>query len=89
MVQLGGFVLYRFSYSFPVPLLDGRYPKTFLKFGTDIGCKGGFVAQTTHFIHSEFYYLNLLDVSVEKKYLNYPPYTFDITVNGTGGCIID
>lgn len=74
MVQLGAFILYCFSDCFSIPLPDGRYPKTFLKYGTNMGYRGGFAAQTTPFVYSDFYCLNLLDVIVEKTFELSTPY---------------
>ncbi|XP_021894661.1 aspartic proteinase nepenthesin-1-like [Carica papaya] len=89
--QLGIFVQNRFSYCFPTVSPEGRYLPTLLKFGLDVGYRGGDVKTTPIITHKNTgrYGLNLLDISIADKRMNFPPGTFSLTRSGTGGFVID
>lgn len=88
--QLGSIIKKRFSYCLVIPLPNGEYTSSYLKFGTDMGYRRP-STQATKFINhpNNFYYLSLKDISIDNERMNFPPDTFDITVSGEGGCIID
>ncbi|KAJ7981719.1 aspartic proteinase nepenthesin-1-like [Quillaja saponaria] len=89
VVQLGSFADYRFSYCLVKPQVR---PMSYMKFGTDMGFRGGAV-KTTKFVkinaNPEWYGLSLVDISVNGKRLNFPPNTFAERPDGGGGTIID
>ncbi|OVA11122.1 Peptidase A1 [Macleaya cordata] len=82
----------RFSYCLPTPSST-----SFLRFGDDIVIKPGSKVQTTPFVtyKSRFMYaLNLTDISVGDDHsgmvrIGFPPGTFALKQDRTGGCIID
>ncbi|KAK2639095.1 hypothetical protein Ddye_026890 [Dipteronia dyeriana] len=91
--QLGSFVLRRFSYCLVNPTNSSTPLFSYLKFGDDIGFIGGAVQKTPFTKHPDFpngYFVNLLDISVDNKRLNFPPDTFTFKPDtGEGGFLID
>ncbi|KAK6934409.1 Xylanase inhibitor, C-terminal [Dillenia turbinata] len=89
--QLSDYTQNRFSYCLVSPL-SPNVTSTYLRFGyEDIGVIGeGF--QSTPFVKLEnpyFYAVNLVDITVAGKRLNFPSGTFSVKPNGSGGCIFD
>ncbi|KAL5802831.1 hypothetical protein ACOSQ4_031136 [Xanthoceras sorbifolium] len=76
------FIMRRFSYCLVDPILQGTPHVSYLKFGLDMGYTGGLP-------NSYSYGLNLLDISVNNKRLNFAPDTFKAKSGGDGGFIID
>ena len=82
----------RFSYCL-VPFRDAIPNPIILRFGEDIPQLPPGQVQTTLFVNppprSYLYYLELLDISVGNHRLGFPPNTFKIRPDGSGGCYID
>ncbi|KAL5737998.1 hypothetical protein ACOSP7_030759 [Xanthoceras sorbifolium] len=76
------FIMRRFSYCLVDPILQGTPHVSYLKFGLDMGYTAGLP-------NSYSYGLNLLDISVNNKRLNFAPDTFKAKSGGDGGFIID
>ncbi|KAK4851301.1 hypothetical protein QYF36_013941 [Acer negundo] len=91
--QTGSFILRRFSYCLVDPTKSETPLFSYLKFGYDMGFIGGAVQKTPFTKHPEFpyeYFVNLLDISVDNKRLNFPPDTFKFKPDtGDGGFLID
>ncbi|KAE8679127.1 putative Monovalent cation:proton antiporter [Hibiscus syriacus] len=88
--QLSHFIRYRFSYCFS-PFSGGIPPPLVVRFGEDIPPLHN--AQTTMFVQPPFgvyfFYMELVDISVGNYRINFPPYTFEMRGDGSGGCFID
>ncbi|XP_022717682.1 aspartic proteinase nepenthesin-1-like [Durio zibethinus] len=81
----------RFSYCL-VPFIDAIPRPLVLRFGEDIPQLPPQHVQTTMFLPkpgSNYYDLDLLDISVANHRLGFHPYTFRTRPNGLGGCFID
>ncbi|KAL5804417.1 hypothetical protein ACOSQ3_031217 [Xanthoceras sorbifolium] len=88
--QLGQLINNRFSYCL-LRLDQGPTATSYLRFGQDIGTRGRNL-QSTPIVTPpglNHYYLSLSDISVNGRRLGFPPGTFSLRRNGTGGCIID
>lgn len=98
VTQLGTSIGNRFSYCLPYSY-SPMTANSVLRFGNDI--KKSPLAKRTSFVRGQIssksrsiptlqhYYLNLLDISVGRRRLRFPPGTFTLWQNGTGGCVID
>ncbi|XVF03948.1 hypothetical protein REPUB_Repub05bG0037600 [Reevesia pubescens] len=81
----------RFSYCM-LPFSDAIPRPLVLRFGEDIPQLPPQHVQTTLFVPTpplNYYYLELLDISVANHRLGFNPYTFHVRTNGLGGCFID
>ncbi|KAE8677280.1 putative Monovalent cation:proton antiporter [Hibiscus syriacus] len=88
--QLSHFIGYRFSYCF-APFSGGIPHPLLVRFGEDIPPLHN--AQTTMFVQPPFrvyfFYMELMEISVGNYRINFPPYTFEIRGDGSGGSFID
>ncbi|XP_010267876.1 PREDICTED: aspartic proteinase nepenthesin-1-like [Nelumbo nucifera] len=91
VTQLSNQISQRFSYCLVESALSMKI-SSFLRFGSDIVIKGGNV-QTTPFVqysqNPKLFALNLVDITVGTRRMNFPPGTFTSKPDGTGGCVID
>ncbi|KAK8483072.1 hypothetical protein V6N13_031637 [Hibiscus sabdariffa] len=83
----------RFSYCF-APLVGAVPPPLVLRFGEDIPTFPSGHLQSTLVMsgpatNSYYYYLELLDISVDSFRIGFPPSTFQFRAGGAGGCLID
>ncbi|KAM1646694.1 hypothetical protein COP1_008115 [Malus domestica] len=74
-----------------VPFYPGQAPpSTFLRFGDDIPRKPGmFTRSLVRYPGEGYYYVNLIDLSLDDKRLHIPPDVFAHRAAGTTGTIID
>ncbi|XP_065868692.1 aspartic proteinase nepenthesin-1-like [Euphorbia lathyris] len=90
--QLGNITQHRFSYCLvPYDQLSTAVFRSLLRFGNDINTHGRTFESTPIISPPNMYayYLDLLDISIGNNRLNFPPNTFSIKRDGSGGCIID
>ncbi|XP_015883271.3 aspartic proteinase nepenthesin-2 [Ziziphus jujuba] len=89
ITQLGNLTRNRFSYCLAYAFRP-MSQNSVLRFGEDIpnvpNLKRTPLLQTYRSFH---YQLNLVDISVAGNRLNFPPGTFSLRQNGSGGCYID
>ncbi|WCJ39581.1 Eukaryotic aspartyl protease family protein [Euphorbia peplus] len=87
--QLSNITNHKFSYCL-TPLDGGANASSLLRFGSDISTRGTF--QSTPIVspsNAKSYYLDLRDISVEGTRIGFPPNTFAIKRDGSGGCHLD
>lgn len=88
--QLGHLIGTSFQYCLIPFSVDPAAP-SILRFGNDFPAPTGIV-QVIPFVTSPRltnYYLNLLDISVGWHKMGFPPGTFQLKADGSGGCMID
>ncbi|KAK8638332.1 hypothetical protein V6N13_136765 [Hibiscus sabdariffa] len=83
----------RFSYCF-APIVGAIPPPLVLRFGEDIPTFPSGHLQSTLVMRSPatnsyFYYLELLDISIDSFRIGFSPSTFQFRAGGAGGCLID
>ncbi|WCJ18172.1 Eukaryotic aspartyl protease family protein [Euphorbia peplus] len=89
--QLSNITQHRFSYCL-VPYDEIRNtPSSSLRFGNEINTHGRTFKSTPIISPPNMYryFLDLQDISVDHNRLSYPPNTFELKHNGSGGCLID
>ncbi|PIA61645.1 hypothetical protein AQUCO_00300876v1 [Aquilegia coerulea] len=90
--QLGNRAQGLMSYCIP-PWGGNQGSSTFLRFGQDAQFSRGQQIRTTPLIRGPLsethYYVELLDISVAGRRLNYPPGSFGFKIDGKGGTILD
>ncbi|WCJ38910.1 Eukaryotic aspartyl protease family protein [Euphorbia peplus] len=90
--QLGNVTKHRFSYCLvPYDQLH-LTPSSSLRFGNEISTRGRTfksIPIITPGPYIYLYYLDLQDISIDHNRLNYPPHTFALQHDHSGGCAID
>lgn len=89
-IQLRNIIQGRFSYCLVYSYNVMEVPSV-LRFGEDAVIRGRDV-KTIRILNqtvSSSYHLDLLDISVEDERIRFPPGTFALQRNGSGGCMID